>query len=64
MAYSIRGGVEGVRWRLGTQNAADELSLGDFSSWTELDLYAVAERVPRVYPWVNEPYGGTIAMWK
>ena len=26
-------------------------------------LYAVADRTPRVYPWMNEPGGGILAAW-
>jgi AraC family transcriptional regulator len=27
-------------------------------------LYAVADRIPRVYPWMNEPGGGMLDEWK
>jgi len=27
-------------------------------------FYAVEDRAPRVYPWVNEPGGGTMGRWK
>ena len=27
-------------------------------------IYAVEDRIPRVYPWMNEPEGGTMGLWK
>ena len=27
-------------------------------------FYAVADRIPRVYPWMNEPVGGMLGVWK
>jgi len=30
----------------------------------EAAFYAVADRIPRVYPWMNEPVGGMLDVWK
>ena len=27
-------------------------------------FYAVEDRTPRVYPWMNEPVGGMLGVWK
>ena len=39
------------------------------SEWETLnqeanELYAVEDRTPRVYPWLNEPGGGILREWK
>jgi hypothetical protein len=34
-----------------------------FFSSIEIDVYAVEDRRPRVYPWMNEPGGGIMPPW-